>query len=122
MPDVAGGERLAFFGALAIVADYVVFELILEEYYVGSVLLLAASLVVASVWLKANRPDTEWALPYAWLVRVLAMVTAYLGLLELFDDIRFDLLDNSTEVLAGIVIYVGAGLAFMGARQMKSEG
>ena len=79
-------------------------------------------MVVATVWLAHNRQNIDWQLPYRWVVRVLAFVTAYVGLLEFIDDIRFDNLDEPAAVIGGLIVYIGCGLMFVGARQMKDGG
>ena len=80
--DLGPGERLVAAGGAAAVLVFVIFELIAREYFVSTMLLVCASLVVATVWLAHNRQNIDWQLPYRWVVRVLAFVTAYVGLLE----------------------------------------
>lgn len=120
----AGGrssaENLIGLGALFLVADYVLFELILDEYFFATVLLLAAFYALFALWLQSSHPSAKWPLPYEWTMRVLGYTAGLLGIFELLADLRLGILDNGADILGGLILYAGAVLMFLGARQLKS--
>ena len=121
MDNMSQGERLVAIGGALAVVVFVLFELIIREYFISTMSLTVGSLAAAAVWLKHNNDKVEWAVNADWLIRTLGLVGAYVILLELLDDIRFDRLDEGGAVLGGIILYAGGVLMFMGSRQMKSS-
>ena len=120
MDNMSQGERLVAIGGALTIVVFVLFELIIREYFISTMSLTVGSLAAAAVWLKHNNDKVEWAVNADWLIRTLGLVGAYVILLELLDDIRFDRLDEGGAVLGGIILYAGGVLMFMGSRQMKS--
>ena len=116
--DLGQAERLIVFGGVLLVLNYLFFELIVREYYMSSVLLLTGGFAIAAAWIRHNRSDASWPVPYEWLMRVFGFTAGFLGLLELLDDLRFDILDESSAIIGGLILYIAAVMMFMGARQM----
>ena len=119
--DLGQSERLIVFGGALLILNYLFFELILREYFTSTVLLLVGGLVVAAAWIRHNRADASWPLPYEWLMRVMGFTAGFLGLIEALDDLRFDVLDESSAIIAGLILYTAVVMMFMGAKKMGAE-
>jgi hypothetical protein len=113
-------EMLIRIGAAIVLADYVIFGLLMNEYFFfwGTVLFAAYALFAA--WVRSNRSTASWPVSYGWTMKLIGYSVGFLGAFELVEDLRFGLLDNTAEVLGGIVLYAGAFLMFWGARQLGS--
>jgi len=112
-------ELLLGIGAAALVADYLLFELILRDYFFFVGTLLVAGYVLFAIWVRHNRPSASWPVPYDWLLRVLGFSAGALGLLEFLTDIRFDTLNGASEVFGALLVYAGVIAMSWGAFQLK---
>jgi len=118
---LSSAEKFLVAGAAILVADYLLFELILGEYSFFVITLLIAAYALLAVWVRHNRPSVAWPIPYDYLMRVLGLSAGFLGSIELFTDIRFTLLDEAVEVFGGLFTYAAAFLMFWGALQLKDS-
>ena len=111
------GIALVWIGAGLVLASWIVFEIIVGEYFVSNVgLVLAASLVV----LPRLAPRAVGAIaPLASFTKVVGYALAFSGVIELLDDLRFEALEDFASILGGLVAYAGYVLAFIGARNIK---
>jgi hypothetical protein len=113
-------ERLVAVGAALIVVVWLIFELILAEYFFSGVTLLLAVVTLFAVWAHKQDPEASWPVPYSWALRVLGYSVGFMGLVELLFDLRNGILDNFVDILGGLTLYAGAFLMFYGARALKS--
>jgi len=123
-PMIAGlgsGERLLGLGAVLFFVNFLLFELILDEYTIFTGTLLVAGYALLALWVRHNRPSAKWPLPYVWLMWVFGLTAGFLGLIELLDDLRYGVLDNGADILGGLLGYGAALLMFLGGRQLKSS-
>ena len=114
-----GGERIIALGAILIVADYVMFDVIIDEYFFFTGTLLATLFALVAIWRNHNRPGAEWPVSYAWVLRGLGMTVGVLGAVELLQDLRRGFLDRPADILGALILYTGAFLMFWGARQLR---
>ncbi len=121
MTGMSTAEQLLALGAVLVVGNYLLFNLILSEYSFFTGSLLVAGYVLFALWLHRSRPGASWPLPYGWLLKVLGYTAGFLGLLELLADLRLGILDNAGDIIAGLVGYAGALLMLWGARQVRSD-
>ena len=113
---LGGGERLVALGAAIVAAVYVLFEVIIDEYFFSTALLLVAAFALAAVWTQ-SRGGAGWPVSYAWVLRVLGFAALILGIQELLSDLRNGVLDNGADIIAGLALYVGVGIMYFGSRQ-----
>lgn len=116
LADKSGGQLVAY-GAWIILGVFVVFELIAAEYFVTNVaLVVAAALVI----LPRLAPDEVAAIASpAVFNKVLGYLLALIGLVELLEDVRFNLFDDGLQaVLGAIIAYAGYVLAGIGAQRL----
>jgi hypothetical protein len=108
---------LVWIGAGLVLASWVVFELIARDYFVTTVALVLAAAVVV---LPRVAPRAVAAIaPLDAFTKVGGYALAFVGVVELLDDLRFESFDGIMSFLGGLVAYVGYVLAFAGARSIK---
>jgi hypothetical protein len=111
------GVALVWIGAALVLASFLVFEVIAGEYFVTTVALVLAAVVLALPRLALGAVTAIAPLPA--FTKVGGYALAFAGLVEILDDIRFDAFDGFVSVLGGLVAYAGYVLAFMGARSIR---
>ncbi|MFP3915947.1 MAG: hypothetical protein ACLFWM_13795 [Actinomycetota bacterium] len=112
------GEGLLTIGALLVVGVYVVFELLIGEYFQSWTVIVAA--VFALVLPRVDRTASERIAPMGVLLKALGYLIVVTGLLEALNDIRFGQLDEGAEIIGALIAYAGYVLAFLGARGIKA--
>jgi hypothetical protein len=119
--DAAGGGSpggLVGLGALVLIGVYLVFGLLMNEYWV-SWLALSAAIVAVLV----SRVDWFDGLgSKAGLLKALGYLLGIIGALTIIEDLRFagSVLDSVVEVAGALIAYVGFVMAFLGARSISS--
>ncbi|MDH5372579.1 MAG: hypothetical protein OEX97_06515 [Acidimicrobiia bacterium] len=112
------GVALVWIGAALVLASWIIFEVIAAEYFVATVSIVIAAVVLA---LPRLAPDAVGAIaPLGAFTKVGGYALAFAGVVELLGDIRFGYLDGFVAVLGGLVAYAGYVLAFFGARSIKN--
>ena len=107
-------------GAIVLIATYVIFGLISNDYWVGWMAVVPAVLVVL-----LQRNDGTFAEGIAskpTLMKALGYIIVIVGLLALIEDVRFSegTLDEMPDLLGALAAYAGYVLAFLGARSIKA--
>lgn len=115
--DFTSGEGLVALGGLVVVAGYIIFEVIVAEYFTNWLILLLA--IAAAVLPRLNRETVEKVHPLAVMMKTLGYALGILGVLALINDLRFENYDDFASVLGALALYAGAALALVGARQIK---
>ena len=115
--DFTSGEGLVAFAGIVIIAGWIIFEVIANEYYTTWVLLLAAVAVVLLP--RVNRETVEKAHPLPVLMKGIGYAIAILAVFNLVEDLRFNSYEDLVSVLGALVLYAGGVMAFIGARQIK---
>ncbi len=109
------GVALVRLGAMLLLAVFVVFEIIASEYYVANVGLVAALAVVALPSLAKSTFDRM----SNSFMKIAGYVIAFSGVIELLDDIRFDVLDEFMAIVGALIAYAAYAMAFIGARGIQ---
>jgi len=112
------GENMVMIGAALVLASYVIFALIANEYHQFIVQLVAAAFAVLLP--SIDRDSVGKVAPFPVAMKVLGYVIAVGGLFEVLYDIRFGILDEFMSIAGALVAYAGYVLAFIGARSIKS--
>ena len=118
---LGAAERLAALGAALIAANYLFFEVIVEEYFFATSLLVVASLALLAVWVRSSKDGADWPVPYGWSMKVLGFAAGVYGLVELITDLRRGVLEGFMTILGALVLYAGVVLMVMGARQISTR-
>jgi hypothetical protein len=108
------------FGGGLIVAGWVLFEIILNDYYTAWVTLLLA--VLAIMLPRASRAFVDKFAPMSALMKAVGYMIVILAAISLVEDIRFasSALDDFTEILGALVLYGGSAIAWLGARAIDA--
>jgi hypothetical protein len=118
--NLGSGERMVSLGGLILIAGYLVFGLLANEYWVAWLPLLLAVFAVL-----LPRFDHGFVVKIAELpvlMKAIGYAIAIIGGFTLIEDIRFagSTLDEFIEIIGALVAYAGFGFAFAGARSIKT--
>jgi hypothetical protein len=108
-----GAAGFLMIGAIVIVGGHVVFGVIMGEFTYGNTGVAVALLILMSIL------GMGFGLGEPSIQRVLGYFLGLSGIVALLSDIRFGFPDGFVDNLANLVFYVGAALAFLGARGLK---
>ena len=112
------GDTLVMWGALAVLATWIIFEVIAEEYFVST---LSTALAIFLVVLPRLDADAikNLAKP-ASIAKLFGYLLAFAGVVELVGDIRNNIFDRgAATVIAALIAYAGYALCFLGARKIE---
>ena len=107
-------------GATVLVGTYVIFGLLLNDYWVSWIaMLLAISALLLS---RVDTAFIENVAPMAVLTKVIGYLLAIIGVLAIVEDLRFadGTLNEFPDVIGALAAYAGYVLAFLGARTIKT--
>lgn len=112
------GDTLVMWGALAVLASWVIFEVIAEEYFVST---MSAALAIFLVAVPRIDGDAIKALARpAALAKFGGYLLVCLGVVELVADIRNNIFEaGAATILGALLAYAGYALAFLGARKIE---
>jgi hypothetical protein len=116
--ESSGAGTLIRIGAAVVIADWLLFAIILDIYYFFWGTLLVATYALFATWVRANRPSATWPVSYQWTLKLLGYTAGILGVFELLDDLRYGFLDSLGSILGGLIFYAGVFIMFWGARQL----
>lgn len=112
------GDTLVTWGALLVLASWVIFEVIAEEYFLATST-VAVALVVA-VLPRIDAAAITGVAPTGAFLKLAGYTLVALGIAELVYNIRINIFDQGASAIIGaLVAYAGFILAFMGARAIK---
>ena len=115
--DFTSGEGLVAFAGIVIIAVWVIFSIIVTEYFISWLML---TLAVAATFLpRINREAVERMHPLPVLMKVIGYAIALIGVFALVEDVRFGEYEDIGDILGALGTYAAAIMAFMGARQIK---
>lgn len=117
----SSSEGMVSFGGGLLIAAYVIFEFIWEEYFFSFFLVLLA--VLAVVLPRASRAFVEKIAPLSVLMKAVGYMIAIIGILTITWDIRHatSVLDDVPEILGALVAYAGFAIAYLGARSIEVD-
>lgn len=114
------GEGMVAVAGWLLIAEYVIFGLLMNQFWVSWLMLIPAIAVV--VLPRLREPFTNKIAPLPTVIKVLGYMIALIGVLWLIEDIRFasSAYDDIWDILGSLVLYGAAALAFLGARAIKT--
>ena len=117
--SLSQAEKLLGLGGLAVVAVYVIFELITEDYFVNYIAILLAVFILGTLWMKLQRTSMTWAVPASSLLRVAGYMLFVFGIVVFIDQLKGDIFDAPGATIAGaLILYGGCAIAGFGAKQL----
>jgi hypothetical protein len=116
----SSAEGMVSLGGAILIAVYLLFGLILNEYWIAWVTLLPAVLVVLLPRIAGDW--VERIAPMPVMMKALGYTIVILGVVAIIEDLRFagTVFDEFLDILAALASYVGYVVVFMGARSIKA--
>jgi len=113
-PNVAGLDFVTL-GALVVLASWVIFDVITDDYGVGTLAVAVAAVIVLIPRVDAGAITS--IAPVSAFLKLAGYTLAVVGLIELIYDIDVNIFDlGGATIFGALVAYVGYVLAFVGAR------
>lgn len=114
----SSSEGMVSFGGGLLIAGYLLFGLILNEYWVGWMALLFA--VFAVLIPRVDRQFIEKFAPLNAVMKAVGYTIGIIGVFAVVENIRFasSQLDDFVEILGALVAYAGYVIAYLGARSI----
>ena len=110
------GAGLVVLAAFVVLAVWVIFDLLTDNYGVTTtVVVLAATAVILP---RLNRESVERFFPLSSLMKVLGYAIALFGVTEFLIDLDVAIWDDVLRVVGALAAYAGYVMAFIGARQI----
>jgi hypothetical protein len=117
--SLSQGEKLVGLGAVAVLAVYIIFELITEDYFVNYVAILLAAFILGVLWLKLQRPGMTWVVPSSSLLRVAGYLLVVFGVVLFIDQMKDDIFEApGATIAAALILYGACAVAGIGAKQL----
>ena len=117
--SLSQGEKLVGLGGAAVIAVYVIFELITEDYFVNYIAILLGAFILGVLWLKLQRTGMTWPVPSSSLLRVAGYMLLVFGVAVFIDQMKNDIFDAPGATITGaLILYAGCAIAGFGAKQL----
>jgi hypothetical protein len=111
-----GGLDLVTIGALVVLASWVIFDLITDDYLVATVA-VALALIIVLLPRFDSGAITAFA-PVPAFLKLAGYSLALIGLVEILTDIETNLFDaGGATIFGALIAWAGYVIAFVGARQ-----
>jgi len=119
-PGLGTPTGMVALGGLVLIGTWVVFGVLLNDYWVGWLALLLA--VSSVLLLRAGSTFVEKLAPVPVLTKIVGYLLAIIGLFVLIEDVRFadGTLNEFPDVIGALASYAGYVIAFLGARSIKA--
>ena len=114
--DFTSGEGLVAFAGMVLLAVWVIFDMIINEYGMDNLVPVIAAVAILLPRLRAETVERVAPLPV--LMKVAGWALVFLGVVELIIDLRFNAYGDVGGVIGALAAYAGYAMAFMGARQI----
>ncbi len=119
---LGAGEKLAVLGAAGVLAVWLVFDLLIDEYSTGSLAFVLALVVSYAAYRHHGRGSDGWAVPYQTIVWVGASLLGVLGVWFLIEELRGDIFDaDAATIIGAVAFYITAIVSGVGAFQLSSK-
>lgn len=111
-----GGLDLVTVGALVVLASWVIFDLIADDYPLSTVAAALALVIVAIPRLDVKA--VTGIAPMPAFLKLFGYLLAAVGVIEILSDLENSLFDaGGATIFGALVAYAGYVVAFLGARQ-----
>lgn len=115
--DFSSGEGLVAFAGIVLLAVWIVFDLIVDNYGFDNVIAVLAA--AAAIVPRLDRAVVERVHSLPVIMKVLGWALVLFGAIEILLDIRFGVYDDLGIIVAALISYVGYAMALMGARSIE---
>ena len=120
--NLSGGERFAVLGAAIVLGSWLIFDLLIDDYGIGSLAFSLAVLIVGAAFAHHRRSGGSDPVPYGSLLFAAAGILGLLGVVDLIEEVRDDIFDaDGTTIVGALIYYGGAILSGIGAIQLRGK-
>jgi hypothetical protein len=118
--DFSTGEGMTALGGMIVLAVWLIFEVITDDYSLSYLAIFLAA--VAVILPRLSREKVEAFHPLSSLMKVVGYGLALVGVAEIISDVETGLFTDGSglTIVAALAAYVGYVVAFMGARSIKT--
>jgi len=116
--DFTSGEGLVVFAAMVLLAVWLIFDIIVNEYGMDNLVPVLAT--VAILLPRLDRAKVERVLPLPMLMKLTGYAIALIGIVEVIIDVRFGAYEDFAGIIGALAAYAGYAMAFVGARQIST--
>ena len=117
---LGAGEKLAVLGAAGLLAVWLVFDLLIDEYSTGDMMFVLALVVVVAAYKHHTGGSEGWSIDYRTLVIVGGALLGILGGYYLIEEVRGDIFDaDAATVIGALAFYVASITSGIGSWQMS---
>lgn len=122
MSKLGAGEKLAVLGAVGILAVWLVFDLLIDEYSTGDTMFVLALVVSVAAYKHHNGGSERWSVDYRTIVTVGGALLGILGAYYLIEEVRANIFDaDGATIVGALVFYVASITSGVGAWQMSQR-
>lgn len=115
--DFTSGEGLVVFAGMVLVAVWLIFDVIVDEYGMDNLVPVLAT--VAILLPRLDRSSVERVLPLPLLMKLTAWALVLIGIVEVIGDVRSNAYEDIASILGALGAYAGYAMAFVGAKQIE---
>jgi len=120
--QLGGGERLAVLGAAVVLAGWLIFDLLIDDYSTGQLGFGLAVLIVGAAYVHHQRSGGADPVPYMSLLFVAGGILGLIGLTDFIEETRDSIFDaRGSTIIGALVFYVGAIVSGVGAFQVRGS-
>ena len=116
--DFSTGEGMVTVAGFVLLAVWLVFEVITDDYGLSYPTVILAALAV--ILPRVDRGKVEAVQPLPTLMKIVGYGIALVGVFEIVSDLETGAYSQFMTVLAALIAYAGFVVAFMGARSIKT--
>lgn len=115
--DFTSGEGLVTLAGMVLLAVWLVFDVFLDEYGIGTLTFLLAVLVVVAP--RLSRDTVARVVPLPVVMKVTGYTLALIGVYDVIGAIEEGFYEGASTIIAALATYVAFAMAFLGARQIE---
>jgi hypothetical protein len=116
--DFTSGEGLVAFAGMVLLAVWVIFDIIVNEYGMDNLVPVLA--FVAILLPRLDRATVERVLPLPLAMKLTGWAIVLIGVVEVIIDVRFNAYEDLASILGALGAYAGYAMAFVGVRQIST--
>lgn len=119
MGDFTTGQGMVALGGIILLAVWLIFDVILDEYGVLSFgVVLAAT---AALLPRLNRESVENIHPLPVLMKVIGYGLAFVGVIEIVEEVVNGIFSaDAATIIGALLAYAAYVIAFLGARSVET--
>lgn len=111
------GEGLVALAGIVLLAVWLLFDVILDDFGVGILELSLAVLVVAAPRINRDAVEAVHRLPV--IMKAAGYAIAVVGAIHIVGDLEDGFFEGISTIIAALIVYVAYAMAFIGARSIE---